>query len=174
MHARGLDAVDGADGARQLAFQRAQVVDVLHEAGGAERVALVENLVTNAAALGQAGFGKLHAQPRDQLLGHHDDGAVVAHLIRDALALQVLDDGGGVLEAEIGEKRGHLRRGDPQDHESEKSHKGNGDRAHGRDTRGTERSDELDESLHEGSCLGIGSAICATRQELPGAWLPAG
>ena len=31
VHARGLHPVDGADGARQLAFERAQVVDVLHE-----------------------------------------------------------------------------------------------------------------------------------------------
>ncbi len=35
VHARGLHPVDGADGARQLAFERAQVIDVLHEAGGA-------------------------------------------------------------------------------------------------------------------------------------------
>ena len=68
MHARGLDAVERANGARELAFERAQVIDVLHEAGRAERVRLVENLVADAAALGQAALGKRHAQPRDAVL----------------------------------------------------------------------------------------------------------
>ena len=58
MHAGILHAVDRADGARQLALQRAQIVDVLDEARGAERVGLVENLVADAAALGQAAFGQ--------------------------------------------------------------------------------------------------------------------
>ena len=78
MHARLLHAVDGADGAGELALERAQVIDVLNEARRAERVGLVENLVADAAALGQAALGELHAQPRDLLLGHQHDGAVVA------------------------------------------------------------------------------------------------
>jgi hypothetical protein len=47
-----LDAVDGADGAGEFAFQRAQMVDVLNEAGAAEGVGLVEDLVADAASLG--------------------------------------------------------------------------------------------------------------------------
>ena len=105
MDAGELDAVDGADGARQFAFQRAQVIDVLDEAGGAERVGLVEDLVADAAALGQAGFGELHAQPRHPVLGHHQDGAVVAHLEGDALAFEILDDGGSP-RGQVGEQRG--------------------------------------------------------------------
>ena len=62
--ARRLHPVDRPDGAGQLAFERAQVVDVLDEARGAERVRLVEDLVADAAALGQAALGELHAQPR--------------------------------------------------------------------------------------------------------------
>ena len=81
--AGGLHAVEAADGAGELAFQGAQMVDVLHEGGGAERVRLVEDLVADAAALGQAAFGELHAQPRDLVFGHHDDGAVVLELIGD-------------------------------------------------------------------------------------------
>ena len=92
MHARGRDPVDAADGARQLAFERAQVIDVLHEARGAERVRFVENLVADAAALGQAAFGKLHAQPRHPVLRDQDDGAVVARVVRDGLPLEILDD----------------------------------------------------------------------------------
>ena len=80
----GLDAVDGADGAGQFALQRAQMIDVLDEAGGAERVGLVEDLVADAAALGQAALGELHAQPGDLVLGHQDHGAVVAQLVGNA------------------------------------------------------------------------------------------
>ena len=68
MDAGGLDAVDAADGAGELALERAQMVDVLDEARGAERVGLVEDLVADAAALGQAALGELHAQPRDLVL----------------------------------------------------------------------------------------------------------
>ena len=89
-------AVDGADGAGEFALQRAQMIDVLDEAGGAERVGFVEDLVADAAALGQAALGELHAQPGDLVLWHHDHGAVVAQLEGDRLAFQVLDDGGGV------------------------------------------------------------------------------
>ena len=63
-----LDAVDGADGAGQFALERAQMVDVLDEAGGAERIRFVEDLIADAAALGQAALGELHAQPRDLVL----------------------------------------------------------------------------------------------------------
>ncbi len=109
MHARGLHPVERADGTGELAFERAQVVDVLDEARGAERVGLVEDLVADAAALGQPALGELHAQARHALLRNHDDGAVVLELERDGLAFQVLHDRSGVLEAEVGEQRGHLR-----------------------------------------------------------------
>ena len=117
MHARGLHPVDAADGAGEFAFERAQMVDVLDEAGGAERVRLVENLVADAAAFGQAAFGELHAQPRDLVLGHQHDGAVVLDLVGDRLALEILDDRGRVLEREVGEQRRHLRRRHPDNQE---------------------------------------------------------
>ncbi len=100
VHAGELHPVDGADGAGQFAFERAQVIDVLDEAGRAERVGLVEDLVADAAALRQAGFGELHAQPRHLVLRHHQHRAVVAHLEGNALAFQVLDDRGGVFVAD--------------------------------------------------------------------------
>ena len=58
MHAGILDAIERTDGAGELAFERPHVIDVLHEARGAEHLRLVENLVADAAALGQAAFGK--------------------------------------------------------------------------------------------------------------------
>jgi hypothetical protein len=61
MHTGSHDAVDAADGSRQLALERAQIVDILDEARGAERIRFVENLVTDAAALGQAFAGRRRA-----------------------------------------------------------------------------------------------------------------
>ena len=142
-----LDAVDGADGAGELALQRAQMIDVLDEAGGAERVRLVEDLVADAAALGQAAFGELHAQPGDLVLRHHDDAAVVADLVGNGLAFQVLDDAGGVLEREVGEQRRHLRRGDAHDDEGEEADQRGRDRDHRHQPRSAQAFQEVDKTL---------------------------
>jgi hypothetical protein len=135
-----LDAVDGADGAGELAFERAQMVDVLNEAGGAECVGLVENLVTDTAALGQPGLGEVHAQPRDLVLRHHDHGAVVAQFVGNGLAFQVLDDAGGILGAEVGEQGGHLRRGDAHNDKRKEADQGDCDRDHREQPRSTQTS----------------------------------
>ncbi len=121
MDAGGLHPVDGADGAGEFALERAQMVDVLHEARGAERVGLVEDLVADAAALWQAALGELHAQPGDLLFRHHDYRAFVAQFERDRLALQLLDDAGRVFGRQIREQGRHLRRGGAHDDESEKA-----------------------------------------------------
>src|SRR5436190_5274110 len=94
MHARGLHAVNGADGAGKFAFQRAQVIDVLNKARRAERVALVEDLITDAAALGDSAFGEFHAKASHLVLGDIDRGAVVADLESKALPFKILDDRG--------------------------------------------------------------------------------
>ena len=166
VHARRLHPLDGADGAGELTFERAQVIDVLHEAGGAERVGLVENLVADAAALWQAGLGKLHAQARHAVLRHQHDGAVVLELVGDRLPLEVLHDRGRILEAQVGEQRRHLRGGDAQDQEGEKAHHRDRDRGHGRHPRRPQRFEEVEESLH------VPSPDHPTpRQDLPGSWL---
>ena len=147
MDPRRLDAVDGADGAGKFALERAQMIDVLDEARGAERVGFVEDLVADAAALGQAALGELHAQPRDLVLRHHDDGAVVAQLVGNGLAFQVLDDGGGVLEAEVGKERGHLRRGDAHDDEREEADQRGCHRDHRHQPRSAQAPQEAYETL---------------------------
>jgi hypothetical protein len=131
VHAGKLHPIDGADGAGELTFERAQVVDVLDEAGGAERVGFVEDLVADAAAFRQPGLRKLHAQPRDPVLRHHHDCAVIAHLERNALALEVLDDGGRVFIGEVGEQRRQLRRRDAHDEEAEETDHRRRDGDHG-------------------------------------------
>jgi hypothetical protein len=121
MDPRCQDAVDGADGPGKFTLKRAQMIDVLDEARGAERVGFVENLVANTATLGQAALGEFHAQPRDLVLWHHDHAALVAQLEGNGLAFQVLDDGGGILDAEVGKEGGHLRHGDSHDDKREET-----------------------------------------------------
>ena len=167
-----LDAVERPDGARELAFERAQVVDVLDEAGGAERVRLVEDLVADAAALGQPALGELHAGAQDLVLRHQDRRAVLLDLVGDALALQVLHDGRRILHRQVGEQRRHLRRRDAQDQEGEEADERDRDGGHGREPRRTQRPDELDETLHRTQAPR--SRHATTRQELPGVWFPSG
>ena len=142
-----LDAVDGADGAGQFALERAQMIDVLDEARGAERVGFVENLVADAAALGQAALGELHAQPRDLVLRHHDHGAVVAQFVGNGLAFQVLDDGGGILDAEVGKQGGHLRRGDAHDDKREEADQRGCHRDHRHQPRSAQTLQEAHKTL---------------------------
>ena len=61
-----------ADGARQLAFQRAGLVDLLLELGGRQAVAAVEDLVADRAAGRQALARQQHAGAR-HLVGRHQD-----------------------------------------------------------------------------------------------------
>src|SRR5487761_2083915 len=149
MYTRRLDAVDGADGAGKLAFERAQMIDVLDEARGAERVGFVENLVTDAAALGQAALGELHAQPRDLVLRHHDYGAIIAQFVGNGLAFQVLDDRGRILDAEVGVEGGHLRRGDAHNDEREEAEQRGCHRDHRHQPRSTQALQEGYETLHQ-------------------------
>src|SRR5579863_7127679 len=147
MHPRGLDTVNGADGAGKFALERAQVIDVLDEACGAERVGFIEDLVTDAAALGQAAFRELHAQPCDLVLWHHDHGAVIADFKGNGLAFQVLDDGRGILDAEVGKEGGHLRRGDAHDDEREETDQRGSHRDHRHQPRSTQALQEAYETL---------------------------
>src|SRR5581483_11929275 len=147
VHPRSLDTVDRRDGAGQLALERPQMVDVLDEARGAQRIRFVEDFIADAAALGQAAFGELHAQPRHFVLGDHDDAALVAQLVWNALAVQVLDDAGGVLQAEIGEEGGHLRRRDAHDDEGEEADERGSNRDHRHQTRSTQTLKEVYETL---------------------------
>src|SRR6202035_3050413 len=142
-----LEAVDGADGAGKLALERTQMVDVLDEAGGAQRVRLVEDLVADAAALGQAALGELHAQPGDLVLRHHDRRTVVAQLVGYRLSFEVLDDGGGILDAEVGKQRGHLRRGDAHDDKREESDQRGCHRDHRHQPRSAQTSQEAYKTL---------------------------
>ena len=72
MHAHGADAAHGADGARDLALQRAGLVDLLLELGGGEAIGSVEDLVADGAAGGQALVGQ-----RQPCLGDLSAGTMI-------------------------------------------------------------------------------------------------
>ena len=101
MHAGALHPVDGLDRARQFAFQRAQVVDVLDEGGGAEGVRLVEDLVADAGG-GQIVLRQRHAQLGHLVGGNQDRAAVSLDVVFDGHAVELGGDGGGVARFQAG------------------------------------------------------------------------
>ena len=164
------DPVERLDRAGDLAFERAQVIDVLDEARRREAVALVEDLPADAAARRQALLGEAHAELRDVVLRHHDAGAVTFKLVGDVLALELLHHRGGVLRREVGEERNHRGRGEADDDEGEEADEGERHHAHRRDTAGAERLQELTQSCHRSTLEAAGRCVQTARQELPGAW----
>src|SRR3546814_15490768 len=87
-----MNLVQCTDGARDLAFQCAQMVDALREAGRAESGVAIEDLVADATAGGEAFFGHGHAQARDVAFGYEDPGTVSADLVGHIEALELRDD----------------------------------------------------------------------------------
>ncbi len=113
--------VDRPDGSRHFAFEGTQVVDILDKTCCAESVRLVEDLVADAATLGQAAFGQLHAQASHLVLRHHDGGTVVLQLMGIAWRSRSLMIAEGSSTAQVREQGGHLRRGDPHDDEGKEA-----------------------------------------------------
>ena len=140
--AGALDAGERADRAGQLTLEGADIVDVLDEAGGAQRRLLVEDLVADLAAGGQAVLRERHPNRGDLVARHQDGVAVTAHFVGDVLCLQLGDDGGGIFQRQAGIERGERRRGGAHDEEGEKAQHQHGDDGHGGDARQTEAVDK--------------------------------
>ena len=92
MDARRGDAIKRANRARQLAFERAQAIDVLLELRLAERVRLVEDLVADRAARGQAVSREHHARVEHFRARHIDRAAVFADLVGNVRCFKPLGD----------------------------------------------------------------------------------
>ena len=148
MHASRLHPVDRPDGAREFAFQRAQMIDVLNEARRPQAVRLVEDLVADPATLRDAGLRELHPDLRHPVSGHEQGRAVVLELVGSAVAFQLSDDARRVLKGQIGEQRGHLRCGDAHDNKSEHRHQRQSDGRHGSQSSRAKRFEELYKPLH--------------------------
>ncbi len=137
MDARRGDTLDGLDGAGELALQRPQLVDVLHEGGGAEGVGLVEDLVADAGG-GQVVARQLHAQLGD-LVGRHGDGAAVAlGFVGHVHGVELGGDGGGIARLKAGEQDRLGRLGDDAGHIKEERGQRGGHTGHHAETRGAD------------------------------------
>ena len=124
MHAGRLHPTDGAHRARELAFEGAQVVDALHEARRGEGVALVEDLVADAATGRQALAGELHAELRQVGAGREDRLAVGPGLVADAAGVEVAGDGGRVLHGQVRVEHAERRLRHPHDDKGEEADEG--------------------------------------------------
>jgi len=119
--------------------------------------------------LGQAAFGEFHAQPRDLVLRHHDDGAIIAQFVGNGLAFQVLDDSRGILGAEVGKEGGHLRRGDAHDDKREEADQRGCHRDHRHQSRSAQTSQETYKTLQTNRPSRFGPKQ-PTGQLLPMGW----
>ena len=109
MDTGGLDAVDGADGTGQFTLQRAQMIDVLDEAGGTKRLGLVENLVADAAAFGQVASASFIRRRVTLSFGT----MITAPSLRSSKGIAWRSRSlmiGGIFGGEVGEQGGHLQR----------------------------------------------------------------
>ena len=100
MHPRRLDRAHHLDRPGELAFERPEARDVLHERGQAERTELVEQFVANGAATRKALFRQDHPR-RGRLSGRsQDDSALGVDVKRHARFAQRGADGGDIVSVE--------------------------------------------------------------------------
>jgi len=109
VHPALLDLVETVDGSRQLALERPAIVQLLLEFGGAERLD-VEDLETDAAALGQSGSGHFQPQLGDLPIRHGNRIASCRDPVGDLLFLQAVHDLTGVFAGEIRKQHAVLDR----------------------------------------------------------------
>jgi hypothetical protein len=124
------------------------VIDVLHQARGAERVGLVEDLVADRAAMRQAGFRQRHAQPRYLVHWHQDLAAVALELVGYVHGVELLHDLAAVAQLEIAVQHRHPGRGDAgREKDEEGDHRQGHANDHGK-TDWTEAAESLEQAVH--------------------------
>ena len=144
---RRFDALERADRARELAFQRPQLVDVLDEARRGEAVAAVEDLVADARARRQPVGGEFHAQPRE-VRPRGQDHAVAAGLVANATGLELAHHRAGVGHREVGVEHAHVRLRHAHDDEGEEADERQRHRAHDGETLRSEPAQDLQGLIH--------------------------
>ena len=131
-----LNRIKGTDRTRQLAFQRAQMIDVLHETRGAEAFFLVENFITDRTAFGQAIRCHQHPDFSDLIRGNTNEAAAGVNLVWNFKRIKFLPDGSGVVLVKFGIKKGerrcrnarcnkaqHAQQTEPNDGDGHKAHR---------------------------------------------------
>ncbi len=144
-----LDPADGPDRAGELAFERPQVIHVLHEVGGGERVPLVEDLVADPALGRQALAREVHAQARQIGAGRHDGLPHLSPgLVADAARIEIADHRGRILHRQVGEQHAHIGPRHAQDEEGEEADERQRHRRHRGEPGRAELRNEIDDRLH--------------------------
>ena len=166
VHAHAADAVHGADGAGDLALQRACLVDLLLELGGGEAIGAVEDLVADRAAGRQALAGQRQACLGHLLGGHQDLAAVGGDTVRDVAAGKLLDHLGGIAQVEVAVEQRHRLGAATQHHKRQHSEHAESDGAHRGEPGGTQGSQPFHEGLHHRSPLAPASrAVFRSREK---------
>ncbi|MNT26653.1 hypothetical protein D3C72_1622460 [compost metagenome] len=155
MHARGLDAADRFDGARQLAFEPALVVDLLGELAGAELL-VVHQFEAHAAGLGQALRRELQARFRHLVARDQDRAAALGELVGHVHLLQRRDDRAAVAVRHVGVEHLVVGAAAPQEESGR----------HRRQRRGAE--DQRQPGLRAHALQHRGQAVGARRQAARG------
>jgi len=140
--------VDPLQGPAELALEGAHLVDALHEARGRKALALVEDLIAERAAGGQALAGQ-----RDACLGHRVDRhqdlrAVAAQPVGHAELVQPGRHLGCVRRVELAVQHGHFRAAEAQQQEYDERQHGDADPANHRQADRSETAQGLDECVH--------------------------
>ncbi len=92
VNTRSHDVAQRTDGPREFSLCRADPVDILYKACGAQRVSLVENFVAHGAARRKAILGHFHAKPKNPLFRGEDDGAILFHFMRNIPGFKLSHD----------------------------------------------------------------------------------
>jgi hypothetical protein len=137
-----------ADGARDLALQRAQAVHVLLEGRGGEGLAPVEDLVADRAAGGQAVACQQQPHARHLCLRHQHLRAARGEAMRDARALQRRDHLPRVARVEVAVEQGHRRLRRTQREEGEQPEHGHADARQRRQPHRAHRTQLGDHPAH--------------------------
>jgi hypothetical protein len=148
MHTRGADAVYRADGADDLALERARLVDLLLELGCGDAIGTIEDLVADGATGRQALAGK--RQPRiGHLRGRHQNLAAVAcDAIGDVPAPELLDDLRCIAQVKIAVEELHLLGAAPQYHQRQHAEHPKRNGAHRGEPGGPQSSQPFHQGLH--------------------------
>jgi hypothetical protein len=144
---------------RELALERPAEVNVGEEIGRAQRADLIEDLVADRTAPGQAFLGEGHTQPQGALGRHQDGTAVVEQPEGNAQPLQPPRDLGAVLELQAAIEQGVVGLGDPEHQKAEEREQADRGGAEHEETRRAERAQPIEHPKARGRCIRDGDRV---------------
>jgi len=148
MDAHRTHTLDLTDGPRELALERAHLVDPLLEARGGEAVGAVEQLVADRPARRQAFGRKGEPHPGDLLDGDEDPPAIALEPVGHALTLEALHHRRAVARVEVSVEERHRRLAGADGEEHDQAEEPGGDDTERRNPRRPKRAQSLQQPVH--------------------------